>query len=63
MIDKVSSPERPPVVQKEKHSFLEDSLGAMNRELFLKGIRMKYGMQKGEKTPPRGMATHKGDIY
>lgn len=58
--------ERPAIVlPSRRESFLEKSLGALNREMRLKGLEMKYGTRPlAEKSkPPEGKATHKGDLY
>jgi len=60
MIDK--SPIEKPPIQTRKPSFLEDALGAMNRDLRMRGMQMKHGLKPlGEKDKSRkGYATQGG---
>jgi len=58
--------ERPAiVVPSNKNDFLKQALGAIGREMRLKGLEMKYGTRplKEAPEPPTGKATHKGDLY
>lgn len=54
-----------PTIEVKKPSFLEEALGAMHRDMRMKGFEMKHGVRPLRELPqkPKGMATHKGDIY
>lgn len=45
--------------------FLEQALGAMKTDQTLRRMKLKHGgeLLKGNPRQPRGMATHKGNIY
>lgn len=51
-MDMPMPPKRPQVeIRSEKPSYLEQALGAMDREMKVKGLSMKHGMRPLKETP------------